>query len=169
MNKIVIGIIGTTVIILVGLVVLGSQGTPSSQPEVGESIALQPADHIPVGQAHPAYSSSPPTSGWHYADPAPWGVVSQPVADENAIHNLEHGGIWISYNPQKVDPTTINQLSSLVRGYPSKVLLSSPPTDDQAIAVASWGRLMKLDRLDQGQITQFIQRNKNKGPEQVPD
>lgn len=169
MNKVIVGIIGATVVILVGIVLIAGKSAPSTKPELGEAIDLQPATHIPVGTSHPAYNSNPPTSGPHYADPAPWGIHTETVADETAIHNLEHGGIWVSYNPTKVDPATITQLKDLVRSYPSKVLLTSRAGDDVAIALASWGRLEKLDAFDVNKIQNFITANKNKGPEQVPD
>lgn len=169
MNKVVIGMVLGTVAILVGVVLIASQSAPSKQPELGEAIELQPATHIAVGESHPAYNSNPPTSGPHYADSTTWGVHNDVVADEMAIHNEEHGGIWISYNPAKLDAGAIIQLSDLVRSYSSKVLLTSRPANDTAIALASWGRLEQLDTVDVAKIQLFIAANKNKGPEQVPD
>jgi hypothetical protein len=168
MDKTVLGIVGATVIILGGIVLFAGKST-TNQPQVGDTIEVQPAEHITAGQSHPDYSSNPPTSGWHSANPAPWGAQTEPVADEVAIHNLEHGGIWITYNPSTVDQPTVEQLTNLVRGYRSKVLLSPREAADRPIALASWGRLTKLDTFDEAAITDFIDRNKNKGPEQIPD
>src|SRR3989344_4041615 len=62
----------------------------------GEEISIVSREHINVGDPHEPYNSNPPTSGPHAA-PAEWGISSVEIPDENAIHNLEHGGIWISY------------------------------------------------------------------------
>ena len=45
------------------------------------------------------YPMTPPAGGAH--DPV-WlecGVYDVPVRDENAVHDLEHGAVWISYDP----------------------------------------------------------------------
>lgn len=168
MDKTVLGIIGVTVLVLGGIIVVSTL-SPANQPALGNEIELQPATHIAVGEDHPAYNSNPPTSGWHYASPAEWGASTDSIEDETAIHNLEHGGIWISYQPEKIDQAAIDQLTDLVRGYPSKVLLSPRAANDAPIKLASWGRLLSLDTFDEPQLQQFIDRNKNKGPEQIPD
>lgn len=168
MDKTVIGILGVTVLVLGGIIVASSL-SPENQPSLGEEIELQPATHITVGESHPDYSSNPPTSGWHYASPAEWGASIDPIDDETAIHNLEHGGVWISYHPEKIDQATIDQLTDLVRGYRSKVILSPRAGNDAPIAIASWGRLQSFDQFDESQLRQFIEQNKNKGPERIPD
>src|ERR687891_454587 len=45
------------------------------------------------------YSQIPPVGGPH--DPV-WqncGFYDMPVRDENAVHSLEHGAVWITYSP----------------------------------------------------------------------
>ena len=61
-------------------------------------------DHIPLGQEPPKpYNSNPPSSGGHYQSPANWGVYDHEIPDEATVHNLEHGGIRISYKPSIPD------------------------------------------------------------------
>lgn len=168
MDKGILIIGGLTVLVIAGILayVLVS---PEGKPPLGQEIAIQGADHIPVGSSHPPYNSNPPTSGWHYAEPAPWGVKTEPLPDETLVHNLEHGGVWIAYHPDKVDPETLARLVQIARRHLSKVILSPRPANDSPIALASWGRLEKLERFDEAKIKAFISRNKNKGPERVPD
>jgi len=73
----------------------------AEQNKPGEFFASQGQTHIASGAAHPAYSSNPPTSGWHYASPARAGFYEEPIADETLIHNLEHGHVVISYDCTK--------------------------------------------------------------------
>src|SRR3989338_5338229 len=93
-----ISIWGGSVVIVGGLTYLfvgSAQKTEENRP--GEPFPIQGRDHIAVGAQHEPYRSNPPTSGSHYAQPADWGVYEQELPDEQLIHNLEHGGIWISY------------------------------------------------------------------------
>lgn len=132
----------------------------------GESFTIQGRTHIPVGSEHQQYNSNPPTSGPHYAEPADWGVYQEELTDENAVHSLEHGGIWISYRPD-IDDETKEKLEALGRLYSGSVVVSPRSANDSLIAVASWGRLQKLSSFDEAGITEFIKRNKNKSPEKL--
>jgi len=71
--------------------------------------------HVPVGQTV-AYASYPPTSGTHAEVPATWGFHTEPVADEVAVHNLEHGGIVVSQNNISADD--LAKLRALLTSYP---------------------------------------------------
>jgi len=164
-KKIIIWIMVLAVIaaVIYGLV-LWSKKAAENRP--GEAIPELGQEHIPAGSPRPEYNSNPPTSGPHYAAPANWGSYDQPLPDEQLVHNLEHGGIWISYRDN--DENLINQLKSIVDDYALKVILTSRPENDSKIAVAAWGRLMKMEEFDEDQIRDFIGSFINRGPEQVP-
>lgn len=134
-------------------------------PSVGEEIPALKSGHINSGAPHDSYNSNPPTSGDHLASPAKWGVYSTPLTDEQAIHNLEHGGIWISY--KDIDDQTKSQLETIAKANGGSVILSPRPNNDTKIAMASWGRLEKLDGYDEAKILEFIRSNKNKSPEPI--
>lgn len=110
------------------------------------------------------YNSNPPTSGPHYAQPADWGVYQEEINDENVIHSMEHGGIWISYQPD-IDEETKEKLEAIGKKYSGSVVVSPRSANDAPIALASWGRLEKLSSFDEEHIVEFIKRNKNKSPE----
>lgn len=142
-------------------------GTGQPRPQIVD-YPEQSRDHIAPGQSHPPYSSNPPTSGWHYAEPASWGYYNDELPDELVVHNLEHGGIWITYKSLD-DTAVIDQLVALSRRYRTKVIVTLRAKNDSRIAVAAWGHLMKLEQYDERAIVDFINRFKNKGPEFVPD
>jgi len=146
-------------VLIYGVVLLVQR---AQRERLGEHHAIQGRDHIRVGERHDAYATNPPTSGAHGAA-LPWGVSAQEVVDENAVHNLEHGGIWITY--KDLDDAAVAQLQEIARRHPQSVLLSPRSANDAPIAVASWGRLMKLDRVDVAQIETYIRQNINKSPE----
>lgn len=51
-------------------------------------ISDQGRNHINVGASHSVYNSNPPTSGWHYENPAGKGIYKKELPDEQLIHNL---------------------------------------------------------------------------------
>jgi hypothetical protein len=120
--------------------------------------------HIPVDSTHEPYNSNPPTSGPHYEQPAAWGVYDRELQDEQLVHNLEHGGIWISYKPD-IDADTKAKIEDLGRQYPGAVIVTPRAANPHPIEVASWRRIMDMDVFDRDAIIDFIKRNKNKSPE----
>lgn len=172
MDKGVLLIGGITVVVLaiiIGITMADPSAKYAGKEAVGEEVALLEAKHIPDGSPQPEYNSNPPTSGSHYMQPAPWGIKTEQIQDETLVHNLEHGGVWITYNPQTASQEIVDKLTDIARGYRSKVVLSPRVQNDSVIALASWGKISKLDSVDETKIQEFIGRNKNKGPEQVPD
>ena len=160
----VLGIAMMGVLITAGK--MPGQATPTRPPNEEDYPSLGQV-HIAVGQTHPPYNSNPPTSGWHYPTPADWGIYHEVLPDEELIHNLEHGGIWLSYRDEN-DTQTIQRLDALVGSFPDHVILTARPANDRPIAVAAWGHLLKLDGVDENAISDFISRYIRKGPENVP-
>lgn len=130
----------------------------------GEAVAIMGTEHLPAGQSAESYNSNPPTSGSH-SSAVPWGVSSDEIPDMNAIHNLEHGGIWITY--KNLDEESISALEAIGARNSLSVIVSPREANDANIAVVSWGRIMKLDAVDEARITEFIRKNKNKSPERL--
>ncbi len=136
--------------------------TPSAQ-----TFPILSREHVNPGDAHPAYNSNPPTNGWHYPNWADWGIYADTIPDEYLIHNLEHGGIWISYRDSD-NTELINQLQQLVSTDSDRVIMTHRAADDSAISVAAWGVLLNLDQFDAASIEAFIQKYRYQGPENVP-
>lgn len=161
-------IIGALVLVVIVRNTIAEQNPPGDLaiPDTSIRYPSQGQDHIAVGQIHPAYNSNPPTSGWHYLEPARWGVYSEQLPDEQLIHNLEHGGIWLSYQ----DPSNqaiINDLLDIASRYPSHIIVEPRPENDSPVAIAAWGQLLTMDRVDKDIIYAFIRRYRKNGPENV--
>jgi len=137
-------------------------------PGPGERPLLQPPTHIQPGESHPPYSSVPPTSGWHYATTAPWGISQTPIAEEIQVHNLEHGGVIIQYNTR--DRDLVQRLEELARkqaDYPCYLIVAPYPNMGSAIALTAWGVVLYLQQYDETAIQEFIDAYRKKGPEVV--
>jgi hypothetical protein len=158
-------------VLLVGaimIVALSLSGEPGADPKKDqdsgvETFEIQGRDHIEVGVAHDPYNSNPPTSGPHYAEPADWGVYEQELPDERLVHNLEHGGIWISH--KGIDAEIKSKLEEFGRMNPGSVIVTPRAANDAPIVLASWGKLLKLQSWDEDRVQRFLDTNKNQAPE----
>lgn len=161
--------IGGTLAVL-GLLIYGgiwwSRSARQNLP--GELIPDQGREHV-TSANHPPYSSNPPTSGWHFGWEAEWRVYKEELPDETLIHNLEHGGIWISYRPD-IPEDIIKRLESFYDKYGRKIIVTPRPKNDTDIALAAWTRLDKFNASDYSdeRVERFIKAFRNKGPEFVP-
>lgn len=142
---------------------------PTAKALMGEAVPLLDATHIQEGSVA-TYNSNPPSSGRHFGNAAEWGAYEKPVQDERVVHNLEHGGIWISYK-EDVSSDDVAKLNAFATTYPKAVIVSPRAQNDSAIALVSWGRVLKLDSVDTKTTDDFIRSNVNNSPErfaQIP-
>ena len=127
--------------------------------KLGTREATQPGTHVGVG-TRVEYATRPPTSGSHWDLPhAGWGVKDTSQDDERVVHNLEHGGVAISY--KGLSPDDLASLKTLVRrlnggAYP-KVLLRPYDRMENGIVATAWNWSYKLERYDESQVTKFVQ------------
>ncbi|WP_062800229.1 DUF3105 domain-containing protein [Williamsia muralis] len=107
------------------------------------------------------YSFSPPIGGRHDAIwAACTGVVyNAGIRSENAVHSLEHGAVWLTYNPEDLDAEAVESLAERVDGV-DYTLLSPYPGLDRPVSVQSWGHQLKVDDADDPRIDQFITATK---------
>jgi hypothetical protein len=100
------------------------------------------------------YSVTPPVGGDHNAAWLNCGIYTSPVANENAVHSMEHGAVWITYQPT-LPAAQVTQLQNDVRGKTYVIL--SPYTGLRAPVVASaWGKQLTLTSAAEGRIATFI-------------
>jgi len=159
------GALTTILFILVGFVLVKDISKLGHDPNFKiQIIPLMSSGHLNPGEHPPQYNSNPPTSGLHSPAIEKWGSYLDSIPDPIMLHSLEHGGIWLTYKDAS-DVDLILTLRDIVQQYPTQVILTYRPTDDSRIAVAAWGKLLKLDTLDQNQIYDFISRYRFKGPE----
>jgi Protein of unknown function (DUF3105) len=104
-----------------------------------------------------AYTHSPPFGGTHDGFWAACNGVVYPTAvrSENMVHALEHGSIWIAYNPDQITGDAVKTLAAKVQGQPYSVM-SPYPGLDQPISLQSWGHQLKLADVNDPRIDQFI-------------
>ncbi|MGW5051591.1 DUF3105 domain-containing protein [Actinokineospora sp. NPDC004072] len=104
-----------------------------------------------------AYDQTPPFGGPHDNIWADCTGIVYPVAvrNENMVHALEHGAVWIAYNPDKISGPALDTLKGKVEGQPH-MMMSPYPGLDRPISLQSWGHQLKLDDPNDERIDQFI-------------
>ena len=107
-------------------------------------------------QGSVTYPQTPPVGGDHNPVWQNCGIYDQPVKNENAVHSLEHGAVWITYQPD-LPADQVAQLRSLVQGRPY-TLLSPYPNLPGPIFASAWGVQLKVDNASDSRLPLFISR-----------
>jgi hypothetical protein len=112
-----------------------------------------------AGQEHVTtpveYEQSPPVGGPHDGE---WADCTGTAYDvdirhENAVHSMEHGAVWITYDPAAVSEDDIATLAGIADE--SGRMLSPYPGQTSPISVQSWNHQLKVDSADDPRIAQF--------------
>lgn len=111
------------------------------------------------------YAQVPPVGGDHSPAWLNCGIYTQTVHNENAVHSMEHGAVWITYQPNLAD-NSVSQLQNLVRGH-GYVLLSPYPSLPSPVVASAWGLQLKVNSAYDPRLALFIQKYEN-GP-QTPE
>ncbi len=128
---------------------------------VDEIEGIQTFDYA-AGQEHVTtavdYTESPPVGGPH-APPPDWADCTGTVYDvdirhENAVHSLEHGAVWITYDPAALSQSDIDTLAGLVENEAGR-MMSPYEGLDSPISIQSWNHQLKVDSADDVRIKQF--------------
>ena len=145
----------------IALVVIDSrQQSASSPPGEVETYNVGPANQHTDGDVD--YEQTPPTGGEHNPVWQNEGFYDAPVRDENAVHTLEHGAVWITYSPD-LPQAQKDEIRSLVEG--QTCMLASPHPDLPTPVVASaWGKQLTLESANSPDLERFV-RAYRQGPQ----
>jgi hypothetical protein len=174
MDRRFLGILAALIIVFIVIFSISSSKT-KSPALLGIKHDNQGQTHIKRGQSHPAYNSDPPSSGWHYNDagaPALWGAYTSEVPDEVFLHNEEHGGVVITYQPS-LPKDQIAKLQKLFTSpysdpnfKPSRAIVTPRSKNKKPIEMAAWTYTFSMDNYDQTKLENFYLQHVSKGPEQ---
>jgi len=113
------------------------------------------------------YTVAPPVGGTHNPN---WqrcqgDVYNAPIASEHAVHSMEHGAVWITYQPD-LAKSEVDKLAKKVKGH-DYMLMSPFPGLDKKISVQTWGYQLKVDSASDKRIDEFVSALREKSaPEQ---
>jgi len=103
-----------------------------------------------------SFPTSPPVGGIHnpYWQNCMGDVYTSEIAKEQATHSMEHGAVWVTYNPS-LPKDQVEKLAKKVDGK-SFMLMSPYPGLDKPISLQAWGYQLKVDNAGDGRIDDFI-------------
>ena len=92
------------------------------------------------------YEQSPPVGGAHNPVWQNCGFYDKPIRDENAVHSLEHGAVWITYSPD-LPRDQVDELRGIAESQ-SFVLVSPYPDlpSNTPVVASAWGKQLGLER-----------------------
>lgn len=135
-----------------GFATVGSSSLPPGTQTFTE------ADHAHVSGSV-SYDRVPPAGGPHNPVQLNCGIYTQAVPNENAVHSLEHGSVWITYQPT-LPADQIAALQQLVTSNyvgTQRYLILSPYSGLRSPIVASaWGAQLSVDLASDSRLAQFI-------------
>lgn len=103
------------------------------------------------------YEQSPPVGGQHDQRWLECGIYDTPVREENMVHALEHGTVWITYQ-SGLSSDEVDQLASVL---PDEGVLSPYDGQDAPVVVTVWNTQLALDGVDDPRLPLFIERYGN--------
>jgi Protein of unknown function (DUF3105) len=163
-----IAVIGLVAVIALGIigfgvfsVVRGSRGWEEKVADIKgvvdyraqKNAAIDARDHK---DGTLTYVTSPPVGGAHNATPQNCNgdVYDAPIANEHAVHSLEHGAVWITYK-QGLAADQVDALKKKVEGK-DYTFISPYAGLDKNVSVQVWGYQLKTDDVNDSRIDEFI-------------
>ena len=126
-------------------------------------------DHVP---GPVIYSVTPPVGGQHAPVWLNAGVYTVPVPSERAVHDMEHGAVWITYDPS-LPADKVATLTSFVAkqslipetgqgmpdGQANRYVVMSPWASaglPSPIVISSWGYQLRVTDPSDPRLQQFV-------------
>jgi hypothetical protein len=141
------------IVVVVGLsaIVLLSQPELRGVPDGTQTVAVGDPQHV-EGDLHD--DGEVPAGGAHDAVWQNCGFYDSEVRSENAVHSLEHGAVWIAYDPS-LPADDVQALRGFVRRG-EKVLVSPVAHQGAPIIATAWGNQLEIDDPSDSRLGQFV-------------
>ncbi|MGV8970541.1 MAG: DUF3105 domain-containing protein [Microbacteriaceae bacterium] len=123
--------------------------------ETFDSLGAVHIDPTPVDYAA-EYGMNPPAGGNHFNAWLNCGIYTEVQANENAVHSLEHGAVWVTYDPAVVDEAGVNTLRDALPG--TYVILSPFPDLPAPVVASAWGNQVQLEGVDDERLGDFVNK-----------
>ncbi|MFF7755495.1 DUF3105 domain-containing protein [Streptomyces sp. NPDC007971] len=170
-------VVAASVVVVAGLVVGGvvlvnSQSDKKDSTVSGDAKSAGDSGHFTTGKdgvktwsgklarthvtTRVSYPMHPPVGGNH--NPV-WlncngDVYAEPVQDENAVHALEHGAVWVTYTG-KAAKADIDALAAKVKKTPYS-LMSPYENQDAPLILSAWGHQVAVKSASDPEVNKFF-------------
>jgi hypothetical protein len=142
--------------IAAAVIAFGGASGGGSLPDGTQTFSESDHTHV-TGSVQ--YDRVPPAGGAHNPVPQNCGVYGQPIPNENAVHSLEHGTVWITYRPDLPGSQVATLRRLAVSDYvgPQRYVLLSPyPGLPAPIVASAWGAQLRLQQASDQRLNAFV-------------
>jgi hypothetical protein len=140
-----------------------NKNDPYRQPALAEAMKIKGVRYTVEGSHNHVngtikYDKSPPIGGNHsqYWANCTGTIYDHQIANENAVHMLEHGAVWITYNPHTLSASGLKKLKGYATGTNQRLAISPYKGLRTPISLQAWGYQLFLNSATDPRISQFI-------------
>jgi hypothetical protein len=150
-RTIAIAVAAIALVAIVGFFLFNRQQASVAVPEGIQTFAYQGAQHSedPV-----TYTENPPAGGTHSPVWQNCGYYAAPIPNETAVHSLEHGAVWITYQPD-LPADQVQKLKELAESQ-SYILVSPMDGLPSPVVASGWNKQLQLTSADDPGLEQFV-------------
>lgn len=131
---------------------LGTGEPPGEPPEGVKSFEVGGSGDHREGDLD--YAHSPPVGGPHNLAWQNCGFYTEPVREENAVHSIEHGAVWIAHSPD-LPKEQVEELRDVADSQVYILVSPYPDLGSQVVATA-WGKQLRLQNASDPDLGRFI-------------
>lgn len=104
------------------------------------------------------YPMIPPVGGdhngvWQNCDAQ---VYTQQLQNENAVHSLEHGAVWVTYSTKAAE-ADVKSLTEKVKKT-SYTMISPYDAQSSPITLSAWGHQLNVDKASDPRVNEFLDK-----------
>lgn len=153
---------GVALVLLVAVLFylgLQNQGAPTGNIE---GLVILPSPDRTHVDGDIDYGEPVPAGGPHNPNWLTCGIYDQPVQAENVVHSLEHGAVWLAYQPD-LPTDQVDILRNIVKNEQTRrgepLIVMSPQSDlDSPIVLAAWRVRLELENPLDERLQLFLDR-----------
>lgn len=149
----------TVVLVVAVVVAIGGvwwaveAGTEDATPGALDEVQTFEYEGLKHTEEPVEYTESPPVGGEHNPSWLKCGFYDDPIQKERAVHSMEHGAVWITYDPALPESDVETLKGRLTESF----TILSPYEGLQAPVVASaWNNQLELDGADDPRLDDFV-------------
>jgi hypothetical protein len=83
-------------------------------------------------------------------------IYTAEIQNENAVHSLEHGAVWVTYNDKATD-ADVKALAAKVRKTPY-TLMSPLKKQSSPITLTAWGHQVSVNKQSDPRVAEFLDK-----------
>ncbi|MPZ73583.1 MAG: DUF3105 domain-containing protein [Nitriliruptorales bacterium] len=154
-----VAVIAVVALAAAALALRRSASEPSTATQDAESVGAEEGveTYEVTDQSHVegpvTYAQTPPVGGPHAAAWQNCGAYDTPIANENAVHSMEHGAVWITQAPE-LAASDVEALRSIAAN--PYILVSPHPEVAAGVVASAWAKQMTLDSVDTERLNGFV-------------